>query len=99
MERKEDLERKLRVASVNLSIIEEKKDFECNQLFWLKGFTQEGFRHYEEEIPLPDDIEFIKAFIQRVKDYYKAEIHNIKLELEVLDYVATQHLRQPRTRR
>lgn len=97
MERKEDLESKLRVCEANLRIIEGKKNFQYNDLFTLHAFSQEGFHCYEDEIPLPDDCKFIGRFIQSVKDYYTAQIHNIKLELEVLNYVTTQHFRKPRT--
>ena len=84
MGRKTVLEGKLRVCETNLRIINEKKDFRYNDMFWLRAFSQQGFRHYEDDIPLPDDSEFIGRFIQSVKDYYNAEIHNIKLELEDL---------------
>lgn len=84
MEPKEVLESKLRVYEANLRIINEKKNFKYNDLFTLHAFSQQGFHCYDDEIQLPDDSKFIGDFIQSVKDYYSANIHNIKLELENL---------------
>ena len=84
MGRKEVLESKLREYEANLRIIDEKKDFIYNDMFFLHSFSQYGFRHYEDDIPLPDNSEFIGQLIQSVKNYYSEKIKSIKLELENL---------------